>query len=307
MKVLLLGYSEIAQRKTIPAIQKLSIINEFEIASVSKKVPKLEKLTAIYDDYYYAIKNSNADIVYISLPNSLHYTYSKLSLSNSKNVISEKPAVFSLKELDTLYKLANTKNLAIGMSCVFGFHKGWNTFKEISQKNSKEGLLKAEFTIPELPSTNIRMSKALKGGAFYDMGIYASIIGNLFWDTNLKNGNIEVFKNKGLVQGFSVLLNYGKNKNLLGNFGFNQVYANQVQFSTQNKKFIYEKVFSQPIDYESKIIKVDLNKKKEFNVGIDNSFFNYFEFFINNLNNKKYLNKNFYNSNLEYIKVMELI
>jgi dTDP-3,4-didehydro-2,6-dideoxy-alpha-D-glucose 3-reductase len=307
MKILILGYSDIAQRKVIPAIQKLSSVKEFEVASLSRNIPKLEKLSFTFSDYDYAVKNSNADIVYISLPNHLHYKYSKYSLNNNKNVISEKPAIFTHKELNSLFHLSNEKGLAIGISCVFEYHKGWRRFKEISQKNSNEGVLIAEFTIPELSSTNIRMSKSLKGGAFNDMGIYASTIGNLFWNTNIKNGRIQLIKNKDLIQGFSVLLNYGKNKNLLGNFGFNQVYTNQVQFSTQNTKYIYEKVFSQSIDHESKIIKLNLRNRKEVDVGKDNSFYNYFDFFVNNLKNKTYLNKKFYNMNLEYLKAMELI
>lgn len=307
MKILILGYSDIAQRKVIPAIQKLSSVKEFEVASLSKKIPKLEKLSFTFSDYDYAVKNSNADLVYISLPNHLHYKYSKYSLNNNKNVISEKPAIFTSKELNSLFHLANEKGMAIGMSCVFEYHRGWNQFKEISQEIANEGVLTAEFTIPELSSTNIRMSKSLKGGAFNDMGIYASTIGNLFWNTNIKNGRIQLIKDKDLVQGFSVLLNYGTNKNVLGNFGFNQVYANQVQFSTQNTKYIYENVFSQSIEYETKIIKLNLRNKKEIHVGKDNSFYNYFDFFINNMKNKKYLNKKFYNMNLEYLKAMELI
>ena len=73
MKILILGYSDIAQRKVIPAIQKLSSVKEFEVASLSKKIPKLEKLSFTFSDYDYAVKNSNADLVYISLPNHLHY------------------------------------------------------------------------------------------------------------------------------------------------------------------------------------------------------------------------------------------
>ena len=165
MKILILGYSDIAQRKVIPAIQKLSSVKEFEVASLSRNIPKLEKLSFTYSDYNYAVKNSNADIVYISLPNHLHYKYSKYSLNNNKNVISEKPAIFTHKELNSLFHLSNEKSLAIGISCVFEYHKGWRRFKEISQKNSNEGVLIAEFTIPELSSTNIRMSKSLKGGA----------------------------------------------------------------------------------------------------------------------------------------------
>ena len=41
MKILILGYSEIAQRKIIPAIQKLPSVKELEVASVSKNIPKL--------------------------------------------------------------------------------------------------------------------------------------------------------------------------------------------------------------------------------------------------------------------------
>ena len=129
MNILILGYSDLAQRKLIPTINSLDIFSSYEIASKSKNVEKSKKLSNVYKNYIKAIKSTTANTVYVSLPNSLHFEVSRIALENNKNVIVDKPAVENIDELDYLFELANKNHLFISMSSVFNFHKGWNYFK----------------------------------------------------------------------------------------------------------------------------------------------------------------------------------
>ena len=45
-----------------------------------------------------AIEKSNADVVYVSLVNSKHFTYAIESLNRNKNVIIDKPLCLKLNE-----------------------------------------------------------------------------------------------------------------------------------------------------------------------------------------------------------------
>ncbi len=104
MKILILGYSDLVQRKVIPAIKKIKNL-KFDIASRSKK----EQNTGHqywFNDYFKAINQSDADIVYISLVNSQHYKLALKCLKCLKNVIVDKPITLNIKHTTNLLKIA---------------------------------------------------------------------------------------------------------------------------------------------------------------------------------------------------------
>ena len=82
MKILILGYSDLVNRKIIPTLKKFKYVR-YDIASksVSKKNIGQE---IWFDDYNEAIEKSDANIVYISLVNSLHYKFALHSLYKRK-------------------------------------------------------------------------------------------------------------------------------------------------------------------------------------------------------------------------------
>ena len=86
-KILFLGYSDIAIRRVIPAINKIGDISSIDISSRSKKVEASKKIKNVYKSYEDGIDESDCDVIYISLPNSLHFEYAMKSLMKQKNVI----------------------------------------------------------------------------------------------------------------------------------------------------------------------------------------------------------------------------
>ncbi|KAF4968693.1 hypothetical protein FSARC_3979 [Fusarium sarcochroum] len=58
-------------------------------------------------------EGANIDVVYIASPNSLHYEQGVKGLNAGKHVIMEKPFASNVKELEALYKLADSKGLFI--------------------------------------------------------------------------------------------------------------------------------------------------------------------------------------------------
>lgn len=306
MKVLILGYSDLVKRKVLPAIANIKEIESVDIATRTGKVKDFIKLENVYSDYTKGLNNSNAEIVYISLPNSLHYKFSKLSIENQKNVIVDKPAVLNKNEFFSLNELLSSNKLFISMSCVFNFHKAWLMFKKHSLSSGTKGTLISEFTIPKLENKNIRMSKKLKGGALNDMGIYATTVGFLFWDKPVKSIKLKTYQKNSLIEGFTLLANYGRGQNLIGNFGFNQIYTNKITFSGNGIKTEYDRVFSQTPDYGSKIYKTTNSEEKVINVGRDDAFLKYLKYVVGNAKvNKKLLNLDFKKSNLEYLKLLD--
>jgi len=306
MKLLIIGYSDLVRRKILPTVLDNKRIKSFDIASKSKKNILENKLDKVYEDYGEALKDSTADTVYISLPNSMHYEYSSEALNSNRDVIVDKPAITESWQLEKLYALSKRKKLTISMSSVFNYHKAWKKFKSISLKNNESGVLSVSFTIPELSSENIRMSKKLGGGAINDMGIYASTVGYLFWDRKIQDIKINEYKKNKITTGFTVLANYGNGKDLIGNFGFGKLYMNEAQYFGSKFNTVYERVFSPHTDYETFIQKKTNNDLKTYTIGHDDTFKNYFNYVVGNIkNNKTKMRDEFYRINKEYLKYLK--
>ena len=96
MKILILGYSSLVKRKIIPSLQEVEKIKDIEIASLTaKNIPGISKIYSNYDE---AIEATDAQMIYISLPNSLHFRYLRKSIEHSKNVIVDKTFLINFKE-----------------------------------------------------------------------------------------------------------------------------------------------------------------------------------------------------------------
>ena len=73
-KILLIGYSNIARKRLIQTFLKKNI--SFCVASKSFK-KRIKGSYQQFSDYNQALRQSGADIVYLSLPNSMHFSWSK--------------------------------------------------------------------------------------------------------------------------------------------------------------------------------------------------------------------------------------
>ena len=109
-QLLILGNSSFLRRRVIPAIKKLRDI-EYTICSKSNKINFKKKI--FFNDYDVALSNTTANIVYISLINSLHFKYAKKALIKGFNVIVDKPLATSFSETKKLLQLAKKKKIVV--------------------------------------------------------------------------------------------------------------------------------------------------------------------------------------------------
>ena len=100
---LLLGYSQISKKRIIKVLIKNKIT--FSVASKSNK-KIIKGAENQFSNYDYALKNSGANLVYISLPNSLHYYWAKKALLLGYHVIIDKPICYKISETRELINLA---------------------------------------------------------------------------------------------------------------------------------------------------------------------------------------------------------
>ena len=123
----ILGTSEIAFRRFMPALQKC---DAFEYVGVASRT--LEKTNTFvqqyggicFDGYQSLIECEDIDAVYIPLPPALHYEWGKKALEHGKHVFMEKPFTTSMKDTESLIQLAKENNLALHENYMFQFLKG---------------------------------------------------------------------------------------------------------------------------------------------------------------------------------------
>ena len=288
IKILILGYSDLCQRKVIPVLKKNVKKFHFSVCSKSKKIKNIGAY-ACFKNYDDALRKSNADIVYISLINSSHYYWAKKSLKYNYHVIIDKPATINFKQAKELVKLAKIKRKLLSEAITFQEHSQIKkALREIKSLN-KIKHVEAKFIIPKLERKNFRNFKNLGGGCILDMGPYAASVFRMFIDPKDKKYHLSHWikkSKKGLDKEFKIYA-YTKKKTFVGHFSHMGDYENTLTLFTTQKKVIINRAFSPPNNENLTLLVNDDRIKK---IKKDNAFLNYFNKIINLLKNKKFEN-----------------
>jgi len=266
----------LSKRKIIPVLKKNFKDVEFSICSVSQKKEDIGA-QEWFRDYGTALKKSKADIVYISLVNSLHYYWAKKFLNKNYHVIIDKPATINFQQAKSLVQLAKKKRKLLSEAVFFNYHH--QIKKSIKEINSIQKIIHVDtkFVIPKLEKKNYRNFKKYGGGCFLDMSPYAAAAFRIFIGKKIKEINyFSYFKknNKGLNESFNVYVQ-SKAKSFSGYFSHNGEYENSINLLTKKKEVRISRVFSPPQDKKLilQVIKNNTNNKKIMEK--DNSFYNY--------------------------------
>ncbi len=284
-KILLIGYSNIARKRYIKTFIRNKI--PFCVASKSSK-EKIKGAYKHFNDYNKALNQSDANIVFLSLPNSLHFYWSKKVLESGFHLIVDKPITTRIGELNQLILIARKRKLLLTEATFFSYHKQFKFLKKSvgNLKNVKH--IFTNFTIPMPGQKTILLSKKLQGGALMDMGPYAAAINRIFFKEDLNQKDIIIKKNlKGLVISFDIFIKY-RTKIFIGTFRFGNEYKNNLIVYTNNGFIELNRVFSPPDDLRLTIFFNKKDKSKIIKIKKDNCFENFFLEVIKNLREKKF-------------------
>ena len=291
-KILLIGYSNLARRRLIKTFIKKKIL--FSVASKSFK-KKIYGAYNQFDNYDKALKFSNADLVYLSIPNSMHFNLAKKILNYGYHLIVDKPITTNPGELKTLINIANKNNLMLSEAVFYNYHRQFNYLKKFCGNLKKIEQIFVNFTIPTPKPKSLLASRELCGGALMDMGSYAASIQRIFFKEKINDKNIIIKKNKnGLVTSFDIFFKY-ETKVLIGTFRFGGEYRNDIFVKLKNKTIEVSRLFSPPDNINLNIKINNKNKVKNIKIKKDNCFENYLSEVIKNIKLKKF---KYYQSNL---------
>ena len=285
MKILILGYSELFRKR----ILKVLIKKKIKFCIASKTFSKKEsKAYGWFRDYDQAIKNSGADIVYISLPNSLHYKWALRSLKKEYHVIVDKPICKNFLEAKKLVNLAKKKRKLLAEATFYNYHSQFaKTLKHIKKLDYLQSL-KTNFIIPMPQDSSFRMSKKMGGGCLMDMGPYAASVSRLLGSGKLEYFKSNLKKNKnGLITSFDVYCKF-KNYSYFGYFRFGGEYKNNMILFSKKSNIEINNVFSPPGNKKLNLLVKQNNLIKKIKIKKDDVFDNFFKDVLASLHRRNF-------------------
>ncbi|AJC65872.1 Gfo/Idh/MocA family protein [Dickeya zeae] len=184
MKIALVGSGKIVAA----CLEVLSTIEGIELCALCVRPGSLSKgetlarqytIRSLYTDYDAMLRDEHIDVVYLGIPNHLHYAYSHRALSAGKHVVCEKPFTSSYAQLLSLVTLAKSKK-----RCLFeaitaihtpGFHYLKQNIAEIGdikmvQANYSQYSSRYDDYINGI--VHPAFDPASSGGALYDINVY---------------------------------------------------------------------------------------------------------------------------------------
>ena len=156
-----------SERNELFAVASRSLDNAKEYAA-ERDIPKA------YGSYQAMLDDFEIDVVYNSLPNSLHTEWTIKALRARKHVLCEKPLATTLEEVDAMRSAAEDTGLNLAEAFMYRHHPQTIKVKELveSGRLGELRLIKGEFTFQIENEGNVRLKPELGGGSIWDIGCY---------------------------------------------------------------------------------------------------------------------------------------
>jgi D-xylose 1-dehydrogenase (NADP+, D-xylono-1,5-lactone-forming) len=132
----------------------------------------IERALGSYEEL---LADPGVDAVYISLPNSMHVDWSVRALEAGKHVLCEKPMARAAEPVERAFDVASEAGCVLAEAFMWRHHPQALRLLELLPRVGELRVVRAQFSfaLDSLdPSTNIRLSRELEGGALMDVGCY---------------------------------------------------------------------------------------------------------------------------------------
>ncbi len=162
-------------------IKSLRLSERNQLAAVASRTKETAEeyaaewdIPRAFDSYQAMLDDPGIDVVYNSLPNSLHAEWSIKALQAGKHVLCEKPLAISLEEVDAMQAAAQETDCYLTEAFMYRHHPQTLHVKQLIQSGAVGDvrLVKGEFTFNIQQETNVRLIPELGGGSIWDVGCY---------------------------------------------------------------------------------------------------------------------------------------
>ena len=165
-------------RRVIPAIQASQNGEVAAVASRSLERAQawadLHKIPRAYGSYEALFEDEGIDAIYNPLPNSMHAEWSIKCAEAGIPTLSEKPFASDAPEAQSIVDAFEKQGVLLAEAFMYRFHPQHAKAQEILAAGGigELQIINSSFTFPITDEANIRLSKALAGGALMDVGCY---------------------------------------------------------------------------------------------------------------------------------------
>ena len=144
-----------------------------------KLIPFKENVDYCTTDLEKILCDETIDVIYVALPNKLHYEYALKALKHDKHVILEKPFTVRYKEAKKLIDLAREKKKILFEAIPSGYSKPYEEARKHLEELGEIRLVVCNFSQYSRRYDRFKkgeilpaFDKKLAGGALMDLGVY---------------------------------------------------------------------------------------------------------------------------------------
>lgn len=279
IRVGILGLSDIALRKFIPALLKSTRARLVAVASRNRDRAALpaKQLSVTAQTYQELICNPDIDLVYVSLPNHLHEEWSIRSLNEGKHVICEKPLGLNAESVNRMLEAAEKNERFLYENLMYLLHPQHKAVKALllSRRIGQLLSLRSEFAFPGPAAGDFRLNPVMGGGAFHDMNRYPlSAALNFLEGKTHRFFQGELVAREGLViqARASSFTNAGETFSFMIAFG--QPYRSFYELSGTLGFIRVERAYTTPADMKNEITVMVDSRCESFSVAPSDHFLN---------------------------------
>lgn len=224
-----LGTANIARAQFLPAVvetgQRAVLVGGRD-ATRAADFALAHGIERSVEGYAAVLEDPEVDAVYVALPNPLHAEWTMAALQAGKAVLCEKPLCLDPGQVEQVLAVARTAPQPLWEAFVFPFQ---------AQHARAVGLL-ADGAIGELREIagsfhfqvggpdNIRLSRAMGGGALADVGCYPMRLAHELFGVPARSATATVAMGAEVEIDVSALLAYPGDRRLLLTCGFRRAY-----------------------------------------------------------------------------------
>ena len=127
-----------------------------------------------FGSYEAMLADPGIDVIYVSLPNSLHAEWTIKAVRAGKHVLCEKPLAVSVEQVDAIASAAREAGVVVAEALMYRHHAQTLKAKELVVGGAigKLRLVRGAFTYNLTRDPDVRLQPALGGGSLWDVGCY---------------------------------------------------------------------------------------------------------------------------------------
>jgi len=150
------------------------------LAVASRDQPRADRyaqengIERAYGSYHALLADADVEVVYISLPNSLHVEWTIKALEAGKHVLCEKPLSRRTADVNRAFDVAERNDRLLMEAFMYRHNPQTRRLTELiaEQAVGRIRIIRAAFGFVARDPANVRLSAALDGGALMDVGCY---------------------------------------------------------------------------------------------------------------------------------------